>query len=89
VYGNLLGIFTVKRELKAVEAGKLRQSIYQLENELRENVEDRALVVPRLINRYFWLIDHCIAAREERAKIDEILLKLRLLDPQIHKQYTA
>lgn len=89
VYGNLLGVFSVKRELKAVEAGKLRQSIYQLENELRENVEDRALVVPRLINRYFWLIDHCIAAREERAKVDEVLLKLRLLDPQIHKQYTA
>lgn len=89
VYGNLLGVFTVKRELKTVEAGKLRQSIYQLENELRESVEDRALVVPRLINRYFWLIDHCIAAREDRAKVDEILLKLRLLDPQIHKQYTA
>lgn len=89
VYGNLLGVFTVKRELKTVEAGKLRQSIYQLETELRENAEDRALVVPRLINRYFWLIDHCIAVREERARIDEILLKLRLLDPQIHKQYTA
>lgn len=89
VYGNLLGVFTVKRELKAVEAGKLRQSIYQLETELRENAEDRALIAPRLVNRYFWLIDHCIAAREERAKVEEILLKLRLLDPQIHKQYTA
>jgi tetratricopeptide (TPR) repeat protein len=89
VHANLLGVFTVKRELKAVEAGKLRQSIYQLENEIRENAEERALLVPRLINRYFWLIDHCIAAREDRARIDEILLKLRLLDPQIHKQYTA
>jgi tetratricopeptide (TPR) repeat protein len=89
VYANLFGVFTVKRELKAVEAGKLRQSIYQLENELKENVEERALLVPRLINRYFWLIDHCIAAKEDRARIEEILLKLRLLDPQIHKQYTA
>ncbi|HTX71858.1 MAG TPA: hypothetical protein VMC79_03445 [Rectinemataceae bacterium] len=89
VYGALLGVFSVKRELKAVEIGKLRQSIYQLENEAKDGGEDRALVVPRLINRYFWLIDHCIAAKEDRARIDEILLKVRLLDPSIYKQYTA
>jgi len=89
VYGNLLGVFTVKRELKAVEVGKLRQSIYQLENELKENAEERQLLVPRLINRYFWLVDHCIAAKEDRAKIEEILLKIRLLDPAVYKQYTA
>lgn len=89
VYGTLLGVFTVKRELKAVEAGKLRQSIYQLENEAKEREEGRPLLVPRLINRYFWLIDHCVATKEDRARIDEILLKIRLLDPAIHKQYTA
>jgi hypothetical protein len=89
VYGDLLGVFSVKRELKAVEVGKLRQSIYQLENEAREGGEDRALVVPRLINRYFWLIDHYIATKEERAKIDEVLLKVRLLDQSVYKQYVA
>jgi len=89
VYGALLGVFTIKRELKAVEVGKLRQSIYQLENETKEGGEDRAVLVPRLINRYFWLIDHYIAAKEDRARIDEILLKVRLLDQSIYKQYTA
>lgn len=89
VYGNLLGVFSVKRELKAVEAGKLRQSIYQLENELKENGEERRLVVPRLINRYFWLIDHAVASKEDRARIEEILLKIRILDPAVYKQYTA
>ncbi len=89
VYGNILGIFTVKRELKAVEAGKLRQSIYQLENELKENKEARGYLVPRLINRYFWLIDHYMAAKEDRTRTDEILLKIRLLDLSIYKQYTA
>jgi len=87
VYGAILGIFTIKRELKAVEVGKLRQSIYQLENESRE--EGGAALAPRLINRYFWLIDHYIAAKEDRAKIDEVLLKVRLLDQSIYKQYTA
>jgi tetratricopeptide (TPR) repeat protein len=89
VYGTLLGLFSVKRELKAVEAGKLRQSIYQLENEAKEGSDDRALLVPRLINRYFWLVDHCVQAKEDRSKIAEVLLKIRLLDPSIHKQYTA
>jgi tetratricopeptide (TPR) repeat protein len=89
VYGTVLGVFTVKRELKAVEVGKLRQAIYQLENETKEGGDERALLIPRLINRYFWLIDHYMAAKEDRAKIDEILLKVRLLDPSIYKQYTA
>ncbi len=89
VYGALLGVFTVKRELKAVEVGKLRQAIYQLENEVKEGGDERSHLVPRLINRYFWLIDHCIAAKDDRAKVDEILLKIRILDPSIYKQYTA
>jgi hypothetical protein len=89
VYGAVFGVFNVKRELKAVEAGKLRQSIYQLENESREGGEDRATLVPRLINRYFWIIDYYIAAKEDRARIDEVLLKIRLLDQSIYKQYTA
>jgi tetratricopeptide (TPR) repeat protein len=89
VYGALLGVFSIKRELKAVEVGKLRQSVYQLENEAKEGGEDRAILVPRLINRYFWLIDHYLAAKEDRARIDEVLLKVRLLDQSIYKQYTA
>lgn len=87
VYGAVLGVFTIRRELKAVEVGKLRQSIYQLENESKE--EGGASLAPRLINRYFWLIDHYIAAKEDRARIDEVLLKVRLLDQSIYKQYTA
>jgi tetratricopeptide (TPR) repeat protein len=89
VYGAILGVFTIKRELKSVEVGKLRQSIYQLENEAKESGDDRSALVPRLINRYFWLIDHYIAAKEDRARIDEVLLKVRLLDQSIYKQYTA
>jgi len=89
VYGSLLGVFSVKRELKPIEAGRLRQSIYELENEVKENADRRSLLTPRLINRYFWLIDHYINAKEDRARIDEVLLKIRLMDPAVHKQYVA
>jgi hypothetical protein len=89
VYGTLLGVFSIRRELKSVEAAKLRQSIYQLENEAKEGREDRSTLVPRLINRYFWLIDYYVAAKEDRARIDEVLLKIRLLDQSVYKQYIA
>mgnify|MGYP005846211929 CR=1 FL=1 len=89
VYGSLLGVFTVKRELKPIEVGRLRQSIYELENEVKENAERKSLLLPRLINRYFWLIDHYINAKEDRSRIDEVLLKIKLMDPAVHKQYVA
>jgi len=45
-------------------------------------------VVPRLINHYFWLIDHYLASGEERQKIEEVLERIKALDPAIYKEYT-
>ncbi|MFP4508986.1 MAG: tetratricopeptide repeat protein [Spirochaetaceae bacterium] len=91
VYGVLYGVFSVKRELRAIEYGKLRQSIYALEREIHE-VKDPATIdgskKARLINRYFWLIDHYSNTGEERSKIDEILLKIRELSMKIYQRYT-
>ncbi len=88
VYGVLFGIFTVKRELRSIEYGKLKQSIYALEHEIQDKKENEALLVPRLINRYFWLVDHYVSSGEDRSKIDEVLLKLRQVSPAVHQQYT-
>jgi tetratricopeptide (TPR) repeat protein len=88
VYGVLLGVLNVKRELRSIEYGKLKQSIYALERELREGRTPRGVVEPRLINRYFWLIDHYLATREDPAKVDEVLLKLRSVNERIYRQYT-
>ena len=88
VYGVLFGIFTVKRELRSIEFGRLKQAIYSLERELRERSSDPAVIEPRLINKYFWLIDHFIGVQEEQQKIDEVLLKIRSLNPKVYHQYT-
>lgn len=88
VYGALDGVLNVKRELKALELGKLKQSIYMLENELRErDVKNKKLLVPRLINYYFWLMDHYMIGTIEKSKIDEILLRIKLLDEKIYNRY--
>jgi len=89
VYGELLGVFSVKRELKPVEAGKLKQVIYELESELSNDGSRRSVLLPRLINRYFWLADHYINAKEDKPRIDEILLKIKLLDATVYKLYIA
>jgi len=89
VYGVLFGIFTVKRELRSIEYGKLKQGIYALERELREGRDKDGLVEPRLINRYFWLVDHLIKSGEDATKVDEVLLKLRSVNDHIYKQYTS
>jgi tetratricopeptide (TPR) repeat protein len=89
IYGEILGIFSVRRELKPIEIGKLKQSIYELETELAADGTRRLILLPRLINRYFWLTDYYLNQKDEKSKVDEILLKIKLLDPTVHKLYLA
>jgi tetratricopeptide (TPR) repeat protein len=102
VYGVLLGAFSVTRELTALEYGKLRQSIFELEQRLGVNPasnrppvdtpepsDEHAASIPRLINRYFWLIAHYLATHEERAKVDDILRRIKVLDIGVYQQYAG
>lgn len=88
VYGVLFGVFNVKRELGAIEIGKLKQKIYSLEVSIHQRGNDVQVLMPQLINHYFWLIDHYITVGEDRARINEILLKLKVLNPSIYEKYT-
>ena len=90
VYGVLYGVLSIKRELRAFEVGKLKQAIFSLENELKESGSNPAILIPRLINHYFWLVDYYINSNDDeraRSGINEILLKIKLLDPNIHEMY--
>ncbi len=87
VYGVVFGVFTVKRELRSIEYGKLKQSIYSLEREHGESRNPEPALTPRLVNRYFWLIDHYVHTKEDPARIDDILLRIRSVSPTIYQQY--
>jgi len=100
VYGAVWGVFNVKREMKPLEFGKLKQAIYQLEKDARAaeaaqgSTADapaamRGLLAPRLINRYMWLIDHYLTTGEPRERIDEVLARIRDIDPAVHAEYTT
>ena len=77
VYGVLYGVFNVKRELRSLEYGKLKQSIFTLQSKLAEEGKKEIKTEPRLLNRYFWLIDHYISSGDAREKVDEVLEKIR------------
>jgi hypothetical protein len=89
VYGYLWGVFSVKRELKQMEVGRLKQSIFSLEAECAAKPSRREQLKPRLLNRYFWLIDHHEISREDPSLIEETLLKIKVTDPDIYNMYTG
>jgi len=87
VHAVIQGIFNVKRDLKPLELGQLKQGINSLKSELHEGTATPT-VLPKLLNRYFWLIDHYFSVKEDRSKIEDILLNIKLLDPRIYELYT-
>ena len=97
IWGNIWGVFSVKRELKPVELGRLKQSILSLENEYRNKNDglkpgQEPLIKPRLLNRYFWLIDYCEHKRDTAGYqgdglMDDTMLKIKFIDPAIHGHY--
>ncbi len=88
VYAVLSGLFNVKRQLKAAEVGELKQDIFLLENICRnKGNEESRLAEPRLINCYFWLIDYYSYDSISHHKIDEVLLRIKLLNEEVYNRY--
>lgn len=87
VYGVLYGIFNIKRELTAQEFCRLKQNIYAMENEYKDPACNGDFLVPQLLNSYFWLIDHYMQKHESVTKINEVLLKIKILDSSIYELY--
>lgn len=88
VYGVLYGIFNVKRELHSQDVIRLKTNIYAMENEYKDPSCSIKDLTPRLLNSYFWLIDHYVLTHEDTSKINEILLKIKILDSSVYEMYT-
>ncbi len=87
VYGVVYGVLNVKRELKPLELGKLKQSIFSYESRLEKKEDVGPETMPRLLNYYFRLIDHYVCVNEERAKIEDVLRKMKRLNNEIFMEY--
>jgi tetratricopeptide (TPR) repeat protein len=97
VWGTLLGVFPFKCGLNQVKLGKLKAQVFELENEVKKwggpgspGIDKK--LVPRLLNRYFWLVEHyeVCGGREEPGQnrrtenyeklARETLLKIQYID---------
>jgi tetratricopeptide (TPR) repeat protein len=89
VYGRLFRVFSVMRELKQSEVSRLKQSIFALENEISHSGKGVSpLLKPRLINRYFWLIDHYENTRDDPGLVEDTMRKIKIIDKSIYEWYT-
>lgn len=86
VYAEIWGVFNVKRELAVAEYNRISASARQLEIELRESPQRRSSLVPRLLNRYFWMADHLKASGDENG-LHSVLLKIKIIDQSIYASY--
>ncbi|MGL4394885.1 MAG: hypothetical protein ACRCS8_06655 [Brevinema sp.] len=59
IYGYLYGGLTVRRNLRYEEYKKLQETISQLESEVHSS-ENLEILVPKLLNLYFWIFDYYI-----------------------------
>lgn len=87
VYGVLYGVFNVKRELRSQEVGELKQHIFEKEIEIKNPSNNSRLLTPRLINMYFWLMDHYVQKNDSGSRINDILLKIKILDRDVYDLY--
>lgn len=87
VYGVLWGIFNIKREMTAQEITKLKKDIYSMEIENKKPSADNDILTPRLLKSYFWLIDQYVTNQNMNTQVDEVLLKIKVLDPNIYDLY--
>jgi len=46
-----------------------------------------SVLMPRLLNRYFWFIDYYENVRDDSAVVEETMLKIKFIDPAIYEQY--
>lgn len=88
IYGVLLNIFDVKREINQDELARLNQKAQELENEFyMKQFDDKKIIEPRLINHYFWLLDYYTLQNKNKDYIKIYLNKLKDINRNIYEKY--
>lgn len=87
IYGVLLNIFNVKREITAEELSRLNMEIQELENEYNNKKIRDEILLAKIINRYFWLIDYYTLQNKNNDYINIYQNKLKEIDHDIYQKY--
>lgn len=84
VFSALYGVFNVKRSLSPHQLEELNRDTIQLEETYRNN-RDNAVILPRLLNHYLWLLDYYSVQEEDKLAVGEIVSRLKTLDPRLYQ----
>lgn len=87
VYAVIWGVFTVKRVLSSQEVAHLKQAVYAMENEIKNPKCDQEILVPSLLRNYFWLIDHYVMSENSSREVNEVLLRMKVLNKPIYELF--
>ncbi|MCK4797218.1 MAG: hypothetical protein KAT05_07535 [Spirochaetes bacterium] len=84
VYGRILGILMISRELIPIEVGKLRKEIFYLEKNLQDELVKDNIIKARLINCYLWLYDYIKLKKNHKEELGEIDYKIKNISKEIY-----
>jgi len=92
VFGYLQDIFYVKRHLNSQQVESIKREIYALETAFQQAGKERlhdTNIVPRLINKYLWMLDYFEYQNYDFNSITDIRSRLLKLDRDLFKDYFA
>ena len=90
VYGTIHDIFYVKRHLNSQQVEQLKREIYTLEQNYQTMSKDRiqaSNIVPRLVNKYLWMLDYFEFQNYDFESITEIRTRLLAIDRELFEPY--
>ncbi|MBN2159120.1 MAG: hypothetical protein JW807_06975 [Spirochaetes bacterium] len=90
IYGHINDIFYVKRNLSAHQMESIEKDIYNLEvtyQKMNKSQVETSNIIPRLINKYLWLLDYYTLQNYNFDNISQIRERLLAIDPGLFQEY--
>lgn len=90
VFGFVQDIFYIRKKLNSQQVETIKRDIYALEiayqKSRKEKIEETK-IIPRLINKYLWMLEYYEYQHYDLEAINEIRARLLKLDKDIFKDY--
>ncbi len=90
VYGHTEDMFYVKRQLNSQQVETIKREIYSLEKNFQSMGPEKARgtnIVPRLVNKYLWMLDYYEFQHYDFDNIREIRSRLLQIDKGLFEEY--
>jgi tetratricopeptide (TPR) repeat protein len=90
VYGYTHDVFYVKKNINVHQVETIEKDIYTLEvnyQKMSKSQIENSNIVPRLINKYLWLLDYYTLQNYNFDTITQIRERLIKIDPGLFKEY--